>query len=198
VKYHFIDTLGDLESDYCVVTAPLEGAGLAFYRMAKGERMGDDYPDDARLDMDEDQGGIKVPAVIGNTQHYLIVAEAVKDALLPLCDGAEVEVLPVALFNRKKRRHPGRFFILNPIGARDCLDLRASEIEYLHEPGDPYDGAVVGVDRFVLDPAKLAGAPALFRVREEPERYVLDERAAQALRAGGFSNVVLTEIEQSR
>jgi hypothetical protein len=182
VKYHFIDTLGDLESDYCVVTAPLEGAGLAFYRMAKGERMGDDYPDDARLDMDEDQGGIKVPAVIGNTQHYLIV----------------VEVLPVALFNRKKRRHPGRFFILNPIGARDCLDLRASEIEYLHEPGDPYDGAVVGVDRFVLDPAKLAGAPALFRVREEPERYVLDERAAQALRAGGFSNVVLTEIEQSR
>jgi len=198
MRYYFIDTLGDLASGYCILTSPPEGLGLSFYKMANGERVGAEYPEAARIYMSEQQPGIKVPSIVGNTQGYLITSGPVKEEIEALCAGVDVEYLPFTLYNHKRRPTSGELFIINPIGSRDCLDMEASAIEYLDAPGDPYDRAIVGVDRFVLTPEKLGGAPSLFRVREEPNRYVLDERLADRLRARGLSNLILTEIEQSR
>ncbi|WP_437541482.1 DUF1629 domain-containing protein [Sorangium sp. So ce367] len=196
MKYYFIDTLGELTGGYCILASPPEGLGLSYYRMAKGEPIQDKYPEDARIYMSEKMPGIKVPSIVGNTHNYLITSKPAKDEIAAHCQGVEIEVLPITLYNHKKRPHPGEYFIINPIGTRDCLDLGASAIEYLDEPGDPYHGAIVGVDRFVLDPQKLVAAPALFRVREDPNKYVVDERLAGALRALGLTNLVLTEVEQ--
>jgi hypothetical protein len=198
VRYYFIDTLGDLESEYCILSSPPTDLGLSYYRMAKGDAIGDKYPDNARIYMSEKHPGIKVPSIVGNTHNYLITSRLARDEIAAHCQGVEIEYLPVTIYNHKKRPHPGEYFIINPIGSRDCLDLGASEVEYLDEPGDPYHGAVVGVDRFVLDPQKLAQAPSLFRIREDVNKYVVDERLASALLARGFKNLILNEIEQRR
>lgn len=197
MRYYFIDTLGELEKRYCILLSPPEGLGLSYYRMAKGKRISDQYPSDARIYMSEKQPGIKVPSIVGNTNNYLIASKPANDEIVAHCRGVDIEHLPVTIYNHKKRPHPDEFFIINPIGVRDCLDRNSSVIEVLDKPGDSYHGAIVGVDRFVLATQKLAGAPSLFRIHEDPNKYVIDERLADALRARGLTNFVLTEIEQS-
>lgn len=197
MRYFFVDTMGAPDSQLCFLGSPPEDLGLSYYKMARGERMGLSYPQGARVFMDDEHPGIKLASLVGNEHRYLIVERPVKEVIEARCPAVDVEYLPLAIYNHKRRLQRNDYFIVNPIGALDCLDLSASEIEYLDEPDDPYHGAVVGVDRFVLDRKKLEGAPALFRVREEPFRYVIDERLAEALRRGGFTNIVLTEIEQA-
>ena len=166
--------------------------------MAKGKPIGDLWPASARVNMSKEQPGIKVPDLLGNTHNYLITSEPLKEEIATLCRDVEVEYLRFTLFDHQKRPSPLPHFIINPIGVRDCLDLAASQIEYLDEPGDADHGAVVGVDRFVLDPRKLSRAPVLFRVRGDPNKYVADERLTDVLRAKRFTNLTFTEIELGR
>ncbi|HEY4121079.1 MAG TPA: DUF1629 domain-containing protein [Byssovorax sp.] len=195
MKRFFLETLGELGRGHCVITTSPDGLGLGAYRPAEGDRVGAMYPPGATTEMSPDHPGQKLPDVVPNTLRYLILSSRTKSVVHAACEFVEIEYLALRIMNHKGRLH-GDAFIINPIGALDCLDLGASQIEYLDEPGDDYHGAVVGVDRFVLDRSKLVDAPALFRIKEEPFRYVIDERLAAPLMAGGFTNVVLEEIEQ--
>jgi len=73
----------------------------------------------------------------------------------------------------------------------DCVDLAASQIKLFEGDRDK----VVSIERLVLDPMKLEDAPPLFRIRETPDEYTVDEALAAALQAKGFSNLTLTPIE---
>jgi hypothetical protein len=197
VKYYFVETLGSSDSgSNCILDNIPVGLGLAGYMPAKGERVGSEYPEDAKIYMDDEHPGIRIGSLIGNTNSYLIVATAVKEIIAVQCANVDIEYLSFTLYNHKKREHSKDYWIINSIGTRDCLNLDLSEIEYFNEPGDPYDGAVVSVDRFVLDPAKLKDAPALFRIKEEPREYVINETLAKIFQEQGFTNIRLTEIEQ--
>jgi hypothetical protein len=197
MKFFFIDTMGDLHNELCFLSSPPDDLGLSYYKMARGEYMGSAYPVGARVLMSEEYPGFKLSSLVGNSNRYLIVERPVKEVIESFCGGVDVEYLPLAIYNHKKRLQRDDYFIINPIGVRDCLDLSASQIEYLNDPGDPYHGAVVGVDRFVLDPKKLDGAPALFRVREEPGRYVVRADLVDTLRMGMFTNLLFEDVEQS-
>lgn len=167
--YFAIDLMPRRVPDFCFLQDYPEDIGLAAWRFDEGEALGDDYPDDARVFMSKDEPGMQLASLIGNTRNMLIVHGAVKDVI----EGhvaAEVEYLPLAIFNHKRRLASDEYFILNPIGGYDCLDHDASEIEYL-------DGEVVAVNEIALDPAKLEDAPHLFRVKESLSTYV----ASQAL-----------------
>ena len=195
MKYYRIDPLGETDAGWCILD-DVPDIGPAYYKPARGKRVGADYPDDASITMSEDFRGIRVPSLIGNTESYLIVDAPVKELIERHCQGVDIEYLPFTLYNHKNRVASRSHFIVNPIGVVDCINFEASEIERLDSPGDVHHGAVVGIDRLVLDPRKLADAPALFRIREEPSSYVIDGALADALREGGFTNVVLHEIEQ--
>ena len=106
-----------------------------------------------------------------------------------------MEVLKFTLFDQKNRPLSDDYWIINPIGTVDCVDKKKSEIEYLDEPGDPYHGAVVGVDKYVLDPRKLKAAPSLFRVPEESNEYFFKEDLHDKLMQKEFTNFVFEEIE---
>ena len=189
MKYFTIDTLGNLNDPrLCVLDEVPEGVGIKYYCMMKGKRIGADYPADAKLYMSDKYTGIKLSSLIGNTKSYLIVCGEMKDVIDSHCS-AEVEYLPFTLYNHKKRIHSKNYFIVNPIGALDCLNLEASKIKYFKD-------RVVSVDKFVLDPKKLANAPSLFRIKEDPTEYVINQQLANAIKEGKFTNVVLREIEQ--
>jgi hypothetical protein len=194
MRHFFLDTLGDLKQGYCVLGGPPRGLGMAYQRLSRGELIGARYPADATMEMSPDHPGIRVPDVVPNTNNYLIVSAAVAEEIRSATTDLPVEYLPLCIRNHKHRVVGGEHCIVNPLGPRDCLNTSASDIVRLNAPGDAYDGRVVRVRRFVLDPGKVAEAPAIFRVLEAPHRYVVTERLAAALVARSLTNIVLTEI----
>jgi hypothetical protein len=196
-RYFLINTLGDVDGERAILDKPPEGLGLRFHRPARGLKTADVYPKDARIRMSKRYRGVKLDSLIGNTNGYLIVKKPVQDVIEATCESVEIEYLPFTLYNQKNRVQSTEYVIVNPIGSLDCLNLKASEIEYLDEPGDPYHGEVVDVEKVVLDPGKLGRkTPALFRIKEKPNQYVISEELAEAFKKKGFTNIILTEIEQ--
>jgi hypothetical protein len=116
----------------------------------------------------------------------------VVDVVRKHCKDQRIEYLPFTLINHKGRIHSTDYFIVNPIGALDCLDKQASTIEYME------DGRIIAVISYVLDPNKLTDAPDLFRIKEWPRKYVISERLASAFTESNFTNIILQEIPQHK
>lgn len=110
----------------------------------------------------------------------------------PHCLDIEIEYLPFALYNQKKRPHYADCWVINPLGALDCLHSRKSEITWLD---DIIDGEVIGLGKIVLDKKKPKSAPQLFRIKEDPATYVLGERLVEDLKRNKCTNLVLEELE---
>jgi hypothetical protein len=168
------------------------GLGLNDYCMRRGERIGANYPADAKAYLEAKSPGIKLASLLGNTLSYLIVNTAMKDAILDTCK-CEIEVLPFVLYNHKKRIHSKDYWIINPIGTFDCLNRDASDIRY----DDPATKAhVLSIRKYVFDSNKLEAAPDLFRIPESPADQFVSERLVKALHAHQCTNILLGEIEQ--
>lgn len=142
------------------------------YKLSDGDRVApaDKYPADAHVRM-SDEFGRELGGIIGNTQSLLIVNKVLKEQI-EQSNAEPVQILPVAIHNHKNRLASADYFVVNPIGVRDCLDLDESEIEW---DGDD----VVAVEKFVLSEGKLDGAPDLFRVKEDPSAYIASEHLAR-------------------
>ena len=193
MKYFIIDTLGDDQDvKLAFIDEPPEDLGLYSYCLARGERIGDRYPADAKIYLQPKSPGIKLSSLIGNTNRYLIVNTDVKNVILEHCAQSDFEVLPFTLYNHKKRIHSSDYWIINPIGYLDCVNRAASQIEYL----DTDPTKIVDVDKFVLDPKRVKNAPDLFRVPEDREKYFISARLAKAFQDRRFTNMILTEVDQ--
>jgi len=196
MRFFNIDTLGNLDDrSLCILDAVPEGIGAKYSRLARGRTIAADFPANASIRMTPDRTGIKLASLIGNTNSFLIVHRDVKDVIAAehqrRGDRWPIEYLPFTLVNHKGRPHSADYVLVNPIGVVDCADLAASQIELFEGDRDK----VVSIERLVLDPEKLQDAPPLFRIRETPGQYTVDEALAAALQAKGFSNVMLTPIE---
>lgn len=192
MRYFFIDKLKrDDPKNYFVDTNP-KGLGLASWRPAEGAPIGDKWPKTPPpVYPSADSPGIKLTSFIGNTQSYLVVSSELRKVIEEHCRGREVEYLPVTLHTHKKREQSRDYCLVNPLGPVDCLDLARSKIVYSKSGS----GEVVGVDKFVLDPRKVEGVAALFRIKEDPRQYAVTEPLARAFADGKFTNLYLTEIE---
>lgn len=196
MRFFNIDTLGDLDDRrLCILDAVPEGIGVKYSRLARGRTIAADFPANAVIRMTPDRTGIKLASLIGNTNSFLIVHRDVKDVIAAehhrRGDRWPIEYLPFTLMNHKGRPHSADYVLVNPIGVIDCVDLAASEIELFENDRDK----VVSIERLVLDPAKVQDAPPLFRIRETPGQYTVDEALAAALDGKGFTNIVLRPVE---
>lgn len=192
MRYFFIDELKRDDPKYYFTDRSPKGLGLASWRPAKGAPIADKWPNPPPpVYPSDDSPAVKLPSLIGNTQAYLIVSSELRKLIEEHCRGREIEYLPVVLFSPKKREQSRDYCLVNPIGAVDCLDLSRSKIVYSEGPGS----AVVGVDKFVLDPRKLEGVAPLFRIKEDPRQYAVTEPLGRAFAEHEFTNLFLTEIE---
>lgn len=193
MKFYFIDVLGNLDDEeLCFINNLPKNMGLSFYMPAKGERMDDEYPNPAFVHMSLEEKGLKLASLLGNTHNYLKLHQSVVDVIQQSCADIEIEYLPFQLINHKGRVHSDEYFIVNPIGTFDAMNLNKSQIKYFRGNKDK----IVSIKRYVLDPEKLAQAPALFRLPQKPTYYIIREDLAQAFNEHGFTNIVLREIEQ--
>jgi hypothetical protein len=162
---------------------------MFIHRMSRGIEMKDKYPADAKVYMKDRRPGMGLPSLIGNTLGFLIVGRALKEAFE--ATGVALECLPFTLFNHKKREASRDYFIINPLGTFDCLNMEKSEIDYSKES----PGEILGVDRVVLSAKKLASAPDFFRIQEVPHAYIISARLAAKLQALQPTNFYVTQLE---
>ncbi|RYZ42504.1 MAG: hypothetical protein EOO71_07740 [Myxococcaceae bacterium] len=189
MKFFRLSTLGDLnDPELVMLDGPPEGMELRSYCMSEGDSSSRFYPEDAKVFMDADQPGIKLSSLLGNTSRYLIVHASMKEVIAAQCQDLEVEYLPFDLFDHRKRLYSRDYFIINPIGTRDCLDPVASGVKIGSQ------GGVIHVARYVLDPKKVVGLPVLFRPNEERSIYLVSEPLAGALMEKAFTNVRLEPL----
>jgi hypothetical protein len=162
-------------------------AGLGLYDacMRRGERIGARFPRNARVYV---HSGRKLGSVLGNTLSYLMVTAAVKDVIVATCK-CEIEALPFALYDRKRHLLSRDYWILNPLGTFDCVNRKESDIRYF----DATKKDIVGVRSLVFDGRRMAKAPDLFRVPEEPAALFASEALATALKPLRPTNIIFTE-----
>jgi hypothetical protein len=190
MRYFSIEKCPTEDSSLCMLDGATDGTGGLRHRMTRGLPMGRDIPIGATWSMPDRFEGIKVPTLISCVTNLLVLhrtaAEVFRDT------GVPVEILPFTLFNHKKRAASTDHVIVNPLGTLDCLDIEKSDIEWLD---DKVGGEVIHVYGHVLDPKKIAGAPPVFRTKEDPYCIVVNEAVAGELRALNPTNVYLTELE---
>lgn len=192
MRFFELETLGDLNDSELLFLDQEPGVmGLDGYCLAAGEPIGDSYPADVKVQPSEERTGIQLSSVLGNNFNYLIVSGAMKDIIAQHCPKAAIEYLPFTLLDHRGRVRGQDYFFVNPLGGIDGVDVKASDIKYHRS------GAIVGIRKLVLDPEKLLDAPALFRLQQDPQLYVVSEPLARAFHEQGFTNVVLRELAVS-
>lgn len=192
VRYFEIETLGDINnSELLFLDQEPEVLGLDVYCLAAGEPIGTDYPSEVKVKPSEEHAGIQLSSLLGNNFNYLIASAAVKEAVSEHCVEAAIEYLPFTLLDHRERVRSQDYFFINPLGSIDAVDAAASDIKYHRS------GAVVAIRKLVLDPQKLIGAPGLFRLKQDPQRYIVSEPLVRAFKERGFTNLVLREIAVS-
>jgi hypothetical protein len=185
MRFYLLNTLGNAnDDDLCVISNSVDGIGLGDVGLHTGARIGDEYPQDAKVYMSQENPGIKLSDVLGNTKNFLMVSRDLKEVVEKHC-GDKVEYLPFTLYDHRKRVYSKDYFILNPLGTFDCLDLRKSDIVW----GESDPDRIVRIEEHVLDRRKVEDAPQLFRIDRHPTAYVLGVNLATEIHSRKFSNI---------
>lgn len=191
MDYFLFETTGNLNDEsLCLIEDCPEGLEKKDYTLQLGQPCLPYFPESAVIRLREENRGIKLTHIIGNTKSYFIGSKLVKEIIELHCPNQNIEYLPFTLYNHKSRVHSTDYFIINPIGGFDCLNLAASGAVYSNK-----DGRLLTLKNYVLDTNKIKKAPHLFRIDVESYNYVVSEALAQAFVDGGVTNFNATEMD---
>lgn len=140
------------------------------------------YPRDVLLpDAVHSRGGDGLP----------LVSPALREAIAAF-DPPDVEYLPVTIYDHKGRVASDEHVIAHSCHVVDALDHDAMEI--LWNPLDPE--TIMSCQGVVLDPARLEGAPALFRPKNMEGRVFVRHDVADALEATESTGLRFVPLEE--
>lgn len=192
-RFFKLDILGEADEDQCFIDSFVEGIEFESWRTGKGERLAPVYPKNARIPMSKKYPGIRLSSFLGNSINTLIGSTQLKEGIEKVCGKLDIEYLPFTLYDHRKRPYSQDYFIINPIGTFDCLDLEASDIDWSEERPDE----ILDIEEHVLDRKKMKDAPQLFRVARDSFTYVIGLELVRELQKRDITNVVLEELEFS-
>ncbi|MCP3164606.1 imm11 family protein [Myxococcus qinghaiensis] len=187
MNYFILNLAPLVDMSYCTMGDLPDSIRGKSYKIARGIAIGADYPSNTAWQMSDEYGGIKLPSLVCNTSSILVVERKLKDIIE--ATGVSMECLPFVMLNHKGREASRDYFIINPLGNRDCLNLEASKILW---EGDE----VVKLEKAVLDPDKLQDTPAIFRLKHDREQIVISHQLADALKAVNPTNIYLFSLPQ--
>lgn len=140
MNYHLVDLMPRKNLEHCFIDEHPEGIEIKTYKFGRGLPFGNEYPPNVRVFLAERYKGIQLSDLIENSRGMLITSRRVKE-VIERVNQAPPDYLPLAIYNHKKRAASTDYFIVNPIGTFDCLNLEASDIVYHLEqvPAKPAD-----------------------------------------------------------
>jgi hypothetical protein len=192
-RFFLWETLGDAnDQDLCVIHNSVEGIGLGDTGLGFGTPVAPEFPADAKIYLSKQSPGIKLSSFLGNIQNWLVGSSELKAAIEKHCKTG-IEYLPFTLYDHRKRVYSKDYFIINPLGTLDCLDMKASKIAWSKKIPDE----IIEIDEHVLDRKKVQNAPQLFRIDRDPMVYVVGVELVREFKALKLTNIFLTELEVS-
>lgn len=192
LRFYALETLGETDvEDRPILKNFVEEAESETWRFHKGEPCEAHWPDDARIYLTGEEGGIELCELIGTTRNVIIAGRRFKTLIEKHCKGAPIEYLPVAIHDHRKRRLSDEYFVVNPLGVHDCIDLDKSDILWDDGPGSE----VLRVRKMVIDRKRGAMAPQLFRPEHRRVAYTMRYELMKDIKNAALLNVVWTKLE---
>ena len=148
------------------------------------------WPADAVIQLKKTSGR-KLTDLLSNTRNALIASPRLRAIIEQHCKKQSIEYLPFSLLDHRGRLLSKDYVIVNPLGGFDCLDTKASEIEW----DDEEPGEVIAIEKVVLSARKVRHAPPLFRVKEDGTMYMLNSTLAIDIYNAKLTNVFWDEFE---
>jgi hypothetical protein len=105
--------------------------------------------------------------------------------------GEKIEYQPVAIYDHRKRLMSDEYVIVNPLGAYDCIDLKASDV--LYDEDNPKE--ILEVNDLVLDKAKAMKAPQLFRPEHSRSSYIIRYDIGLDMHQAKLTNIAIDELK---
>jgi hypothetical protein len=162
------------------------------HMLKRGVSIADVFPEDAFFAMDPDfPKDIKLGDGIRNRGGFIVISQRLRD----LIGGAgvnSVEFLQVQIKNHKKRVASKEYFIVNPFDVCDAIDVNKSVIEW----NQINPKIIATCKKLVLDPEKIPSQFKMFRLKFFPRHVVVREDLVDQIRAGDFTGVSFTAVEE--
>jgi len=179
---------GPMRTAFCVVDF-IEGFADD-YKLMRGHAVSAEWPRNVRFRMSPDfKQRSALSDNIVNSNKFLVASQRLQDFLVG--QGVpDIELLPVAIVNHKKKAEPAPYAIVNPIGTQDCVDRTASEL-VMNTINPAY---ISIVKRLVIDARRIDPAAQLFRGRGLGTIVFFRRDLADKLLAAGFTGIEFLEI----
>lgn len=194
MKYFQIQNMPrKLSDDYAFINKMPASVTEIRYDIASGEPAIALWPAGLKI---ETERGDKLSSVIPNTCNLLIANEDIAKIFKEI--NSAIECIPLNLYNSKKQPVGVNYYITNPIGTYDCLDMKASRVLYSKDGLRVLD---VGTFLFntkglALSKDKLAGVPAVFRMQYSPSRIIVNEEALAKINEAAGTQVEAIEFTE--
>jgi hypothetical protein len=145
-------------------------------------KMSPKYPKDIQL-TDNLHGG-----------SYAVISQRLKEQIATLAGAGEIEFLPVAILNHKGRVASSEYFVLNPVGSVDCIDIEKSGAVW--NAIDQTD--ISHFERLVLQNDAVPADVGMFRLAHRTRTNLLRRSLAEKLSSDVFTGLHFLEPAQFR
>jgi hypothetical protein len=150
------------------------------------------FPGDAFFAMDPAYPkDIQLPDNVYNLEGLPVVSTQLK-TMIAQREPPETEFLRVAIVNHKGRVASSDYFIVNPFGLVECVDLESSDIEW-NEIDRELISSCFGL---VLDEERIDFDRLIFRPRYLPTVVLVREDMADELTQAGFTGLRFTPVDE--
>lgn len=144
-------------------------------------RMSDRFPDDVLLADN-----------LANTNGVVVISQAMR-AFLEKENVPHVEYLPLTILDHRRRVASKEYFILNPVGLVDCLDVERCQPEWSVFD----DGRIDHLKFFALEPSRIDEPRVLFRPRYFTKVVLIREDLAARISEQGLTGVQFVHVQQA-
>lgn len=156
-----------------------------YYRLSKGERMGDKFPPTTVLNVYENSGEM-LTDFIANIHGVVIISSKVRECFEAEGLGEQqVEYLPFILKDKRGRVIKTQYCVANPLMKVDCFDYERSI--YKAYPGRPKEISYPSLRKMCVLEARIPDDAKFFRLGELPDFIIIRSDLLAILRDKQFT-----------
>jgi hypothetical protein len=122
---------------------------------------------------------------------YAVISQRLKEKVAALGGASPLEFLPVTILNHKGRSASKDYFILNPVGSVDCIDIKKSGVEWNSIDEDD----ISDVEQLVLKKGAVPAKVVVFRPKHLASTILVRRALADQLSSDGLTGLYFEELE---
>jgi hypothetical protein len=173
------------------VIATFPRSKIKAWRYGEGERLAKEFPKNATVKFfDQAKDRRELLDFVNNMESALFASSKVRGILEKL-DTPDLEFLPVSILDHKGAVAASDYFILNPIGTQDIIDMKKSKVVM----SSLSDDQIGSIDELVLQPKGVAKGAHLFRATNMRSLILIDDTLRAAFKKEGVTGYQLFKAE---